>query len=69
VYPPRIPMAAALLPSASAQSSQPRMTDHRLARRLIPLAGRCPSSHPRHRPRLGPDQAMAIDADAVRCCR
>jgi len=64
VYPPRIPMAAALLPSGSAQSSQPRMTDHR---RLIPLVGRWPSSHPQHRPRLGPDQAMGIDGDAVRC--
>lgn len=40
-----IPMAAALLPSGSAQSSQPRMTDHRVIRRSIPLAGR-------HRPQL-----------------
>ena len=67
MYPTRIPMAAALLPSGSAQSSQPRMTDHRLARRLIPLARRWPSSHPpRHRPRAGPGQAMGIDGDAVR---
>lgn len=38
-----------LLPTA--QSSQPRMTDHRLSRRLIPLVRRCLAlAQPRHRP-------------------
>ena len=88
MYPPRIPMAAALLPSAlccplpTAQSSQPRMTDHRLSRRLIPLVRRCLAlAQPRHRPSAralawAPTSpwamdatrcdAMGIDADAVR---
>ena len=66
MYPTRIPMAAALLPSGSAQSSQPRMTDHRLARRLIPLARRWPSSHPPGIVRaLGPARQWA--STATRC--